>query len=79
MLHGVQVRMARTALGLGVRTLADWAGVNPTTICRVENGHAALGATLHKIENALQDAGVIFVTDTDGLVGVKVDPARHGS
>jgi transcriptional regulator with XRE-family HTH domain len=71
--------MARTALGWGVRELAERADINPNTVVRIEHGHAALGATLHKLENCLQAAGARFVADVDGMVGVKIDPARHGS
>ena len=38
MITRLQVRMARTALGWGVRDLARKAGVSPTTVTRFENG-----------------------------------------
>ena len=55
-----QVRMARAALGWGVRVLAEKAGVTANTISRYENGADALGATLTKIQRALEASGVEF-------------------
>jgi len=63
MLTGVQVRMARAALGWGVRELAAKAGVNPNTITRIEKGADALAGTLTKLQRALEGAGIEF---TDG-------------
>lgn len=58
----VQIRMARAALGLGVRELADAAGVAAMTISRIENGHSVgTEETLSKIVLALQSAGVDFI------------------
>ena len=69
MLSGAQVRMARAALGWGVRDLADKAGTTPGTISRIENGADALGGTLTKIEDALTSAGVVFLADGEMVSG----------
>ena len=70
MFNGMQVRMARAALGWAVRDLGDLANVNPNTISRFENGKGARSTTLEKIERALRDAGARFVNDDDGESGV---------
>jgi transcriptional regulator with XRE-family HTH domain len=56
-----QVRMARAALGWGVRDLADRAGVAPNTVSRFENGLGTNVATLKQIQSALEEAGIIFI------------------
>jgi len=58
-----QSKMARAALGLGVRDLAKMAGVSPDTVARLERGEALKGRTLDAIRSALESAGVEF---TDG-------------
>ena len=63
MLMGVQIRMARAALGWGVRDLGQKAGVNPNTITRIEGGADALAGTLAKIEAVLTAEGVRFTDD----------------
>ena len=65
MLTGVQIKMARAALGWGVRDLAAKASVNPGTISRIEGGADALGGTLGKIQEAFEAEGVEF---KDGCV-----------
>ncbi len=72
MLEGVQVRMARAALGWSVRELARSAGVNPNTISRVENGGDALSSTLEKIQSALEVGGVSFIDANGGGPGVRL-------
>ena len=67
-----QVRMARAALGWGVRELADKAGVTANTVSRYENGADALGATLTKIQRALEAAGVEFLDQDNGGPGVRL-------
>ena len=67
-----QVKMARAALGWGVRDLAAEARVSANTISRYENGADALGETLLKIERALKKAGVIFIDEDGGGPGVRL-------
>jgi hypothetical protein len=63
---GLQCKMARVGLGLGVRDLAAKAGVGPSTITRIE---AAAGVpsvnakTLLKVKEALEDLGAEFAPD----------------
>src|ERR1700720_3408080 len=42
----VQMKMARAALGLGVRELAEKAGVAANTVTRIENGSDAKQSTI---------------------------------
>ena len=72
MLDGIQVRMARAALGWSVRELANKADVTPNTISRIENGGDALASTLEKIQNVLGEAGVIFIDEDDEGPGVRL-------
>ncbi len=72
MLDGIQVRMARAALGWGVRELANKADLTPNTISRIENGGDALASTLEKIQNVLDDAGIIFIDANDEGPGVRL-------
>ena len=72
MIDSVQVRMARAALGWGVRDLAVYAGVTANTVSRFENGADALGSTLRKIQRALEDAGIEFIDENGGGPGVRL-------
>jgi transcriptional regulator with XRE-family HTH domain len=79
MITRLQVRMARTALGWGVRDLARKAGVSPTTVTRFENGAHTRVDTLGQIQDVLERAGIIFVpADEAGGPGVRLrEPRRH--
>lgn len=62
MIDGDQIRMARAALHISVRDLADMAKVAAMTVTRLENGHSSgHGETLRKIQRALEKAGVEFL------------------
>ena len=76
MINRVQVKMARAALGWGVRDLASKAGVAANTVSRYENGADALGDTLARIQRALEGAGVVFIDQNrEGGPGVRLkDP-----
>ena len=64
--------MARAALGLGVRELADQAKVSPDTIARLERGEALRERTVDAIRAALESAGVEFITENGGGAGVRL-------
>ncbi len=67
MIQPEQVRMARAALKIGVRDLAEMAGVNPGTVSRFETGKGGMQASnLDAIQKALEGAGIVFV-DPNGL------------
>ena len=77
MITRLQVRMARTALGWGVRDLARKAGVSPTTVTRFENGAHTRVDTLGQIQEVLERAGIIFVAaDEAGGPGVRLREPR---
>ncbi len=63
MITGIQVKMARTALGWGVRDLAKKAEINPNTVSRLETGGGILTANLAKIEEVLEQSGIEFLPD----------------
>jgi transcriptional regulator with XRE-family HTH domain len=56
----VQLRMARAAVGWGVRELAKKAGVTANTVTRIENGADAKQSTINRLRSALEAAGVEF-------------------
>jgi transcriptional regulator with XRE-family HTH domain len=53
--------MARAALGLGVRELAERASVSTNTITRLERGEGLYSRTVEAIRAALEAAGVEFI------------------
>ncbi len=74
MIDAAQVRMARAALKISVRTLAESAGVADSTILRFETGRGAILATnLGRIQKSLESAGVVFIpADANGGPGVRL-------
>lgn len=68
----VQCKMARVALGLGVRELAALAAVSPDTIARLERGDELKPRTVDAIRAALENAGVIFVDENGEGAGVRL-------
>lgn len=56
----VQCRMARAALGLGVRELAAAAKVSIDTVARFERGDELKERTIEALQRALEAAGVEF-------------------
>jgi transcriptional regulator with XRE-family HTH domain len=59
-LRPVQSRMARAAVGMGVRELAAAAKVSTDTVARFERGEELKERTVDAIRRALEDAGVEF-------------------
>ena len=59
----VQSRMARAALKIGIREIADAAKVSTQTITRLEKGEELRDRTIDDIRRAYEDAGVRFVED----------------
>ena len=68
----VQSRMARAAVGWGVRELAAAAKVSPDTIARLERGENLNDRTLEAIRAALEAAGVEFIAQNGGGAGVRL-------
>ena len=74
MISREQLRMARAALGWGVRDLASQTGLGVSTVTRFENGADAYSETLRKIETALEAEGIRFGKDDDGGLWVRLTP-----
>lgn len=78
MLSAVQSKMARAALGLGVRDLAQQAGVSPNTIARLEAGERLHNRTLAYIKGAIEALGIEFISpdavSIQGGEGIRICP-----
>jgi transcriptional regulator with XRE-family HTH domain len=70
-MNAAQCRMARAAIKLGVRELAEAAQVAPSTITRLEAGETLGARTVAAIRAALEEAGVVF-DNRDGMVCVRL-------
>ena len=68
----VQLKMARAAIGWGVRDLAKKAGVTANTVTRIENGADAKRSTIDRLQQALEVAGVEFIDENGGGPGVRL-------
>lgn len=68
----VQCKMARVALGLGVRELATLAKVAPATVSRFEAGEELKDRTVEAMQAALEKAGIIFVPENGEGPGVRL-------
>ena len=68
----VQCKMARVAVGWGVRELAEAAKVSPDTIARLERGEDLKPRTVDAVRAALEAAGVIFVEENGEGAGVRL-------
>jgi transcriptional regulator with XRE-family HTH domain len=68
----IQLRMARAAIGWGVRELAEKAGVTANTVTRIENGSDARQSTMDSLQQALEAAGVDFIDENGGGPGVRL-------
>ncbi|MFK0688179.1 multiprotein-bridging factor 1 family protein [Mesorhizobium sp. IMUNJ 23033] len=71
-MNAAQCKMARAAIGLGVRELAVKADVSPNTIARLERGEAMRESTVEAIRRALESAGVEFIAENGGGAGVRL-------
>jgi transcriptional regulator with XRE-family HTH domain len=69
----VQCRMARAALGMGVRDLAAAAKVAIDTVARFERGEELKERTIDALRLALEEAGVEFTNG--GQPGVRLKQA----
>lgn len=68
----IQSKMARAAVGWGVRDLAKEAGVSVDTVSRLERGEELQPRTLAAIQAALEAAGVIFIDSNGDGPGVRL-------
>ena len=75
----VQCKMARVALGIGVRDLAEMAKVSPDTIARLERGELLKERTVDAIRATLEAAGVEFIPENGGGAGVRLRKVASGT
>ena len=68
----IQSKMARIALGWGVRDLAKKANKSPNTIARLERGEDMRADTLAEVRSAFEKAGVVFIEQNGGGPGVRL-------
>ena len=73
----VQCKMARVALGLGVRELAKSAKVSPDTIARFERGDELRQRTVDAVQRTLEAAGVEFIAENGGGSGVPLKKTKR--
>ena len=59
-MRAIQIKMARAAVGWGVRELAKKAGVTANTVTRIENGADARQSTIDRLQQALEAVGVSY-------------------
>lgn len=74
-MNSVQCKMARAAVGWGVRELAKEAGVAVDTVSRLERGEEIMPRTLQAVRSALEAAGVIFIDENGEGPGVRLRKA----
>jgi transcriptional regulator with XRE-family HTH domain len=72
MINATQCKMARAAVGLGVRELAEAAKVSPDTVARFERGEELRERTVDAIRTALEAAGVEFIPENGSGAGVRL-------
>jgi predicted transcriptional regulator len=74
-----QCRMARTALDWSTTDLARAAEVGQATVTRFETDRDARISTVEKLRSALEAAGIAFIAENGGGVGVRFrKPAVKG-
>jgi len=70
-----QIKAARALLGWSQSDLADRSGVSEPTIARLESAEGELGGregTGDKIRSAIEKAGVEFLDENGGGLGVRL-------
>ena len=74
----IQLRMARAAVGWGVRELAAKAGVTANTVTRIENGADAKQSTMEMLRRALEAAGIEFTNGDQPGVRLSKTSLKEG-
>ncbi|MDB5439962.1 MAG: transcriptional regulator [Caulobacteraceae bacterium] len=74
MITPMQIKLARTALGLGVRDLAAAAEIAPSTIHRFETDKGSMHSrTLDRVQQVLEERGIIFIgADDSAGPGIRI-------
>jgi transcriptional regulator with XRE-family HTH domain len=78
-MKAIQLRMARAAVGWGVRELAEKAGVTANTVTRIENGSDAKQSTMDALQRALEAAGIEFTNGEQPGVRLTKAAAAHSA
>jgi len=71
-----QIRAARGLLNWTVRDLAERSGVHRNTVTRVETEATGPGHSIAAIQASLETAGVEFIPENGGGVGVRLKQSR---
>ncbi|WP_354347267.1 helix-turn-helix domain-containing protein [Phyllobacterium ifriqiyense] len=71
-MNGVQCKLARVALGWGVRQLAETANVSTQTISRLERGEQLRASTLDGVRQVFEAAGIEFQWSEGGDFGIMI-------
>ena len=71
-LRPVQCKMARAALGMGVRELAAAAKVSVDTVARFERDEDLKERTIDALQRALEAAGIRLIDENGGGPGVRL-------
>jgi transcriptional regulator with XRE-family HTH domain len=80
MRYSAQIRAARGLLGWSQGKLARAAGVGLATLQRIEQSEGVVKgnfATVLKIQNALEQAGIHFTDDEAGEIGVRLQIGKR--
>ena len=76
MRYSAQIRAARAFLGWSQDQLARRAGVGLATLQRIEQNEGIVKgnfSTILKIQKALEQAGIHFMEDHSGQIGVRLE------
>ena len=68
----IQCKMARAAVGWGIRDLAQEADIAVSTVSRFEAGENINVSSLMAMASALETAGVEFIPENGGGPGVRL-------
>lgn len=71
-MNGLQCKLARIALGWGVRQLAEAANVSTQTISRLERGEQLRAGTLDGIRQVFEAAGIEFLWGDEDDFGIMI-------
>ena len=75
MLTGVQIRMARSAIGWSAEYLASECGIASKTVRRLESVNGSLSSkskSVSKIKVALEAAGIEFIGTPEDGPGIRI-------
>ena len=76
MLQSSQIRAARALLGWRQEDLAKASKVGLATVARIEQGKGVVQgnfSTIMKIQQTLERAGISFIAEPGGVVGVRLE------